>query len=90
VVSRDLIADMPLDESSPHQEALNSDWRGPGRMDDMAFDWELVLGTGGEGLAATYDAAAGDELYRDHPHAVPPGASVDLGDDEIDLPFDEI
>lgn len=59
-------------------------------MARMAFDWEQVLGTGGAGLATAHDQASSDELYRDHPRAVRPGASVDPGDEPVVLPFNEV
>lgn len=59
-------------------------------MARMAFNWEQALGTGGADLATAHDAAAAMELYRDHPQAVRPGASVDPGDDPVVLPFDEV
>lgn len=90
VVARDLIAEMPFHESSRHQEALDPDWRGPDSIARMAFDWEYVLGTGGEGLATAHDQTSADELYRDHPEAVSPAASVDPGDEPDMLPFNEV
>ncbi len=59
-------------------------------MARMAFNWEQTLGTGGASLATAYDAAAAEELYRDHGHTLPPGAAVDPGDDRVVLPFDEV
>lgn len=59
-------------------------------MARMAFNWEQVLGTGGTGLATAHEQASSDELYRDRPEAVPPGPSMDPGDDPVVLPFNGV
>lgn len=56
----------------------------------MGFNWEQDLGANGVGLADVYDERASDALYQDRPTAAPPGALVDVGDEEdVALPFDE-
>lgn len=59
----------------------------------MAFNWEQVLGTTGTGLADAYDEHVSDALYQDHSRQVPgtlPRSHIDPGDEEIDLPIDEV
>lgn len=56
----------------------------------MAFIWEQVLATTGMGLSDAYDEQASDALYQDHPRAAPPGSAVDVGDERVNLPFEEI
>ena len=38
--------------------------------------------------SAAYDEQASDALYQDHP--APTGSSVDLGDEKVSLPFEEV
>lgn len=56
----------------------------------MGIDWEQILGASGARLADGYDEQASDALYQDHPTAAPPGDRIDPGDDECNLPFEEV
>ncbi|MEU7317901.1 hypothetical protein [Streptomyces sp. NPDC007083] len=56
----------------------------------MGFDWEQVLGTSGASLADAYDEQASDMLHQDRPRTVQPGLPTDVGDEKINLPFDEV
>ncbi len=55
----------------------------------MGFDWEEVLGVRGPRLADAYDEQAANVLH-DQPRTAPPGPPADLGDERINLPFEEV
>lgn len=59
----------------------------------MGFDWGQVLETDEAEAGEAYDDAVADALYQDRPRQVPttpPGHPVDQGDDDPDLPFEEV
>ena len=56
----------------------------------MGFNWEQVLGATGADLPDAYDELASDTLYQDHPRSAPPASFIDLGDEKLSLPFEEI